>query len=468
MNTEFVTNSKALMTTYEKALNGIRSNMRPVYNYKEPVINEGGMYDGIWLEGSPLMGNIYGEYEPQVAYHTHMAFIANQDAEGFLPPSISSRDVKTGHIQTVVPFARTALMAVKQFELEQLLLPAYEASAKYDAWLTRYRNKKGTGLVEVACHWDTGHDNSTRHAGQPDHFPDYDTKRYPDCPYFLAPDMSATKYGGRVAMAEMADMLGRPREAELWRESAEELRAAIMKYTFDESSCMFYDLRDDGEFNLCKSDALTRVLQEHIPDQKLFERIFDLHIDDPREFWTPYPLASMAVNDPRFVWGFPDNNWGGAAQAHAAMRVPLWMEHYGKLAHERVLMEKWLEAMVRAGEFMQQMNPFSGEFNTTHSYSPAMCVLIDFVGRLYGVKLCEDGTLLWGCTKAPGATFSRYRTVMHGRRYCIVNENNRALLMVDDKAVLAVYGDARVRTDAAGKMLGLYKTGVGGVVTETI
>ena len=49
-----------------------------------------------------------------------------------------------------------------------------------------------------------------------------------------------------------------------------------------------------------------------------------------------------------------------------------------------------------------------------------------------------------------------------------MNENNRALLMVDDKAVLAVYGDARVRTDAAGKMLGLYKTGVGGVVTETI
>ena len=466
MITGFITNSKSLTRIYEKALASIKNNYRVIYNYPKPIINEGGMYDGVWLEGSPLMGIIYGAYEPQMAMNMHMVFIANQDEEGFLPPSISSFDVKTGHIQTVVPFARTALMAVKQLGLKELLLPAYEASVKYDDWLTKYRNKKGTGLVEVACHWDTGHDNSTRHDGQPNHFPDYDSKKYPDCPYFLAPDLSATKYGGRIAMVEMAEMLGLPHEAAMWREKAEELKAAIMKYTFNEDDCMFYDRKDDGTFNWCKSDALTRVLQEHIPDQELFEKLFERHINNPKEFWTPYPLASLAVDDPRFVWSFSDNNWGGAAQAHAAMRVPLWMEYYGKMAHQRVLMEKWLEAFMRTEEFQQQMNPFSGEFNTTHDYAPAMIVLIDFVSRLYGVTCCEDGTFLWGCTKAPGATFSRYHTIVNRRRYTIVNENNKAILSVDDQPIQTVYGDARIRTDADGRVIAIYPTGVGGVITE--
>lgn len=466
MKTEFVTNSKILMNIYDQALKGIQDNLRPVYGYPSPVINEGGMYHGIWLEGSPLMGVIYGEYDARAALHMHNAFIANQDPEGFIPPTIGAGDVKTGHIQTVVPFARTALMAVKQLDLTELLLPAYEAAERYDEWLTRFRNRQGTDLVEVACHWDTGHDNSPRHNGQPDHFPDYDTKKYPDCPYFLAPDLSATKYGGRMALAEMAEMLGRPKEAAMWKEKAESLRAAIMKYTFDAESCMFYDRRDDGTLSPCKSDALTRVLQEHVPDQTLFDQIFERHINNPKEFWTPYPLATIAVDDPLFVWDFPENNWGGAAQAHAAMRVPLWMEYYGKMAHERELMEKWVEAIARAGEFMQQMNPFSGEFNTTSSYSPAMCVLIDFVGRLYGVKACEDGTFLWGCTKAPGASFSRYRTVIHRKRYSIINENNRAVISVNDEPLITVYGDARIRTDADGRLLEVYKTGIGGVITE--
>lgn len=468
MNTEFSTDSKLLMAIYRKALDGIKANLRPVWGYPYPVIHEGGMYDGIWLEGSPMMSNIYGEYDPQAALHMHEAFIANMDDEGFIPPSISSRDVKTGHIQTVVPFARTALYAIKRFGFDELLKPAYEACKQYDQWLSTYRNKKGTDLVEVACNWDTGHDNSPRHRhfGQPDHFPDFDTKKYPDCPYFLAPDLSATKYGGRMAMAEMADMLGLAEEAVSWREKAESLKTSIMKYTFNAADSMFYDRLNNGELSPCKSDALTRVLQEHVPNEELFEKVFALHIDNPKEFWSAYPLTSIAVDDPLFVGDFPDNNWGGASQAHAAMRVPLWMEYYGKFAHERVLMEKWVEAITRADEFRQQMNPFSGEFNTTHSYSPTMCVLIDFVGRLYGVKLSEDGTLLWGCTKAPGATFSSYHSVIKGREYKIVNEKNQARLYVGEKHILTVYGDARVRTDLEGNKINIYKTGIGGVIAE--
>ena len=43
---------------------------------------------------------------------------------------------------------------------------------------------------------------------------------------------------------------------------------------------------------------------------------------------------------------------------------------------------RWVEAIVRADGFTQQMNPWTGAFSTAPGYSPAMCVLIDFVARL--------------------------------------------------------------------------------------
>ena len=109
----------------------------------------------------------------------------------------------------------------------------------------------------------------------------------------------------------------------------------------------------------------------------MFERIYSRHIKNPEAFWTPYPLPSIAANDPAFVKKLPKNSWGGASQALTALRAPRWFEHYGKSEDLKHLMTRWVEAIVAAPEFMQQMNPWTGEFSTSEGYSPAMCVFID-------------------------------------------------------------------------------------------
>ena len=42
----------------------------------------------------------------------------------------------------------------------------------------------------------------------------------------------------------------------------------------------------------------------------------------------------------------------------------------------------WIQALLAAPGFMQQLNPWTGEFSGATGYSPAMCVFIDFVDRL--------------------------------------------------------------------------------------
>ena len=92
-------------------------------------------------------------------------------------------------------------------------------------------------------------------------------------------------------------------------------------------------------------------------------------------------MPSIAANDPAFSLG-TQNSWGGASQALTALRTPRWFLHYGKANDLTYLMERWVTAIANSDGFMQQMNPWTGEFTTSAGYSPAMLVFVDFVHRL--------------------------------------------------------------------------------------
>ena len=47
--------------------------------------------------------------------------------------------------------------------------------------------------------------------------------------------------------------------------------------------------------------VISRVLGEHVVDQQLFETIYQRQIHNPAAFWAPYPLASIALDDPAFA-----------------------------------------------------------------------------------------------------------------------------------------------------------------------
>lgn len=374
---------------YEDALSGLARNTKKVFGYDKPVLTEGGNYPGIWLESGPHEGLIYGGFVPGVAKANHEVFFHHQREDGYLPYRVSLENngdppLGSSQIQMVVPIAKTALQTASIIQDEAFLYTAYKACVRWDNWLSRHRNTRGTGLCEAFCEYDTGHDNSPRFAGLSKKCPNNDASV---CPKegklpFLAPDLSATVYGGRVALSKMAELLGKRNEADMWEESSQTLRQLIIQYCFDPEDEFFYDVDTDNNFVRIRGDALTRVLGELIVDQSLFDRIYARHIKNPDAFWTPYPFPSIAADDPTFVHTLPPNSWGGAAQALTALRAPAWLEYYGKPADLDCLMKRWIDAILQAPDFMQQMNPWTGEFSTSAGYSPSMCVFIDFVDRL--------------------------------------------------------------------------------------
>ena len=455
----FRTDHAGLQSKHDDAMRGLRGNVVRVFRFPRPVLIEGGGYPGIWLECGPQEGLVYGALDLEVAKANHEVFFDLQGEDGYLPCWVHYGQLGSAQIQMVVPIAATAYELFERTRDEAFLAKAYTSCSRWDAWLGRYRNTRGTGLCEAFCGYDTGHDNSPRFKGLPWSCPDNDARVCPRAPGlpFLAPDLSATVFGGRMALAKMAGDLGRAAEARQWEERAEAIRKAILAHCFDAEDECFYDVDANHRFIRIKGDALTRVAGEHVVGQKLFERIYARHLHSPEEFWAPFPFPSIALNDPAFDHSVPDNSWGGASQALTALRAPRWMEHYGKPAALADLMERWVKALLASGGFKQQLNPWTGESSTGDRYSPAMLVLFDFVGRLYGVRVGAD-TVEWNCRLPRGAKSVEYSVPSpRGLARLHTTEVNTELRL-GDRLLAQVEGTARLTTTLDGQAMSLTGT----------
>ena len=400
----FASADPAWARTWDAAVTVLAGNLRTVPYYAHPVLVEGSTYQGIWQECGPHEGLVYARlarYIPhsssgisplQAARNNHMAFFTLQRPDGQLPASVKTSEVGFGQIQMVVPIAATAWELAELTGDEELLTMAYRACSRWDAWLRTYRDTRKTGLVEGFCTYDTGHDNSPRWKGIPNRCPDADARKCPPLASMprLCPDLSATVFGGRLALAKMAKALGKNIEADHWRADAEQIRQRILDKLYCAEDAAFYDLDAQNRFVRVRSDVISRVLGEHVldpaqlRDREIFQAVWNRQLHNPHAFWAPYPLTSIAMDDPTFVRPIPRNSWGGASQALTALRAPRWMSYYGKQAELTQLMQRWCQAILRHGEFRQQIDPLTGNFTLPDpgGYSPAALVFLSFAEQL--------------------------------------------------------------------------------------
>jgi hypothetical protein len=357
----------------------------------------------------------------------------------------------------VAPIAATAWELAQRTGDDELLHAAYTSCARWDGWLRRYRNTRGTGLVEGFCTYDTGHDNSPRWAGMPNRCPDGEARKCAPVPGLprLCPDLSATTFGARVALAAMAHALGRHAEADRWTESAEQIRRLILTKLYVPEDAAFYDLDAAGQFVRVRSDVLSRVCGEHVVDQKTFDSLWERQLHNPKAFWAPFPLSSIAMDDPAFVRPIPRNSWGGASQALTALRTPRWFDFYGKSAEHATLMDRWCEAIQRDRNFHQQMDPLTGAFTQADapSYSPCALVMMDFTWRLAGVRE-EQEHLEWNVRPGHAASQSARFSVHFGKDHtaAMAYDAKGATLFLDDRRLGRVEsGVVRLVTDKQGR-----------------
>lgn len=458
--TAFAALGGGLEGRWHRALEELGSCIAPIGSGTPPLLHEGGVYHGAWLESTATIGTeILDRFAPAVTRTTHLAFAEAQRDDGLLPYKLTADGAAFTQIQTVTPFARCVwnhyLLTGRD---RDYLARMYAAMARNDAWLAANRDTRGTGAIEAFCTFDTGHDLSPRFWHVPDRCHGGDAARYdpgvPGLPY-IAPDLTANVACQRAYLAVIAVELGESPEP--WRESAAVSRDALFVQCYDEADGLFYDRAADGRLVRVASDVLLRVWACEIGDDALFAASLDRHLMNRRRFLSAVGFTSIAMDDPRFDDDHTRNSWAGPVNALTLLRAAHAFEHHGRVAELALTHTALLAAMAGHDRFPQCFDPWTGDAGFTDSYSPSILWILDTLERDAGILPRPDGEV-WlsgliptriGHGQAPVATAAA--RVVRDVRYELAGDDDRVEVHRDGRGWLRFPRGWRVVLSAAGE-----------------
>lgn len=380
---------------WRQAVRELAQCIRPLAG-SAPVLNEGGVYFGSWIESTGTINTeVLSRFAPEVSHATHLLFAAHQREDGMIPYKVTDAGPGFSQIQIVTPLARTVWNHYLLTGRDRAYLQTmYETMSRFDDWLVRYRDTRGTGGVEAFCTFDTGHDLSPRFWFVPDRGYLADARRYdPASPIlpFVAPDLTANVACQRAYLARIAEELGD--DSAPWREKAEASLDALFAQCFDEEDATFYDRDATGALVRIQSDVLLRVLACEIGDEAFFSAALERYLMNTGKFLAHYGFTSLALDDPRFDHDANRNSWGGPVNFLSLIRAPQAFEHHGHVAELALASMPVLAVVAIADRFPQCLDPWTGTAGFTEAYSPSILWFLDALERHCGILPRPDGEL---------------------------------------------------------------------------
>ncbi|MFC0215620.1 hypothetical protein ACFFK0_24800 [Paenibacillus chartarius] len=464
---KFAASSAKFEQMYDRAVRKLLDCIVPMLGL-EPVLHEGGIYLGCWLEST---GTINAErlarFVPSVSQRSFRLFSDFQRDDGLMPYKVTEHGPAYRQIQMVTPLARSVWNHYALNGRDRNFLAAmYKAMERQDAWLAAHRNTRGSGGVEAFGTFDTGHDLSPRFWHVPDTPHRGDAGRCdPNSPIlpFIAPDLTANVYCQRLYLARMAEELGLGENiAASWREKARQSERSLFEYCYDADDGFFYDLDRNGEHVRVQSDVLLRVLGCEVGDRRFFDTALRRYLLNTRKFFAKYPFPSIAMDDPRFDPFTSYNSWAGPSNFLSLIRTPHAFEHHGRYVELSWVLQPILSAMNRMTRFGQTLSPWTGAEGFTETYSPAILCVLDFVERMSGIMPTPEGELWFtGMTPYPMdhgeevADETAYARTVDGVVFELVNTSEQSVVYRDGEEHLRFPRGLRAVTDRSGRLTGL-------------
>jgi len=184
------------------------------------------------------------------------------------------------------------------------LAEVYPGLARYATWLATTRDEDASGMLDVANHYETGQEYMSRYQAVD---PNADRAGWTGGLRLKGVDI--TVYGYRLFRAlERCAATCAPADVARWRTAAEGSSRAMRERMWDRELGMFSDVNaTTGARTGVKAAVCFYPYATDVTDASHAAGLAR-HLFNPREFWTPYPVPSSAVDDPLFN---ADAEWKG-------------------------------------------------------------------------------------------------------------------------------------------------------------
>jgi hypothetical protein len=471
----FTTTDSILQKIYDRAEYLAKENIIDYGDRK--VMKEGAKYVSVWLETQPMGGAMYAKRDLEIARNNIEIFIDYQREDGRFPGVIYNRE---GKLEPNYCQFQGFYLDRPAFELyfllnkdKDFLLKVYQSLKKFDAYLWKTRDSDQNGCLETWCIFDNGEDHNVRFNG----FPNAWSFEYPPTKEMASRlskeelkihckqdsydpaiemtvpiesmDVMSYSYSCRDVLALISGELKNGQE-EIWRSKANEVKAKLKSYLWDEEKMACFDKDKNNEVMPILLHNNLRCMYLESFDQEMADQFIKYHLLNPKEFWTPMPLPSIAANDPKFE-NVDGNNWSGQPQGLTYQRSIQALENYGHFAELTMIGTKFLQVIGDSIKFTQQFDPFKAVINNSKDgYGPSILSALEFISRFYGIHITQD-QIFWSCLNVKD-DFD-YQQKWNGNMYRLQTSNGIAKCMINDKEVFSFSKGARIVTDLNGTLI---------------
>jgi hypothetical protein len=322
------------------------------YTTREAMTPSKIYYVGVWQWDAYFHALAYRHVDHKLAHDQLRIVIDHQRVDGMIPDAIHDEGTVTRLTFPIeADVTKPPLLAWATWKLyevdhdREFLDEIYEPIVRWNNWWFEKNDADGDGLCEYHHPYSSGLD---------------DSPLWDDGMPVEAPDLNTYLFLQLEALAKIARVLDLKEDAERWATQAEEMAARLVRNMWDEASGYFWANRivnkEHVRVNVRTPFNLFPLITGGLP-QAINEQLI-AHLTNEREFWSRYPVPTVALDDPKFD---PLTMWRGPTWVNVNYLLIEGLQRTGYTDLARELRRRTLDMISLHDDIYEYYQPETGE-----------------------------------------------------------------------------------------------------------
>lgn len=304
-------------------------------------------YVGVWHWDQVFHALAYRHVDLQLAEDQLRIVLDHQRPDGMLPDAIHDEGLVTHLAQPVdadvtkPPIITWAVLKMQENHPHpDFLAEVYDPLTRWNAWWMN-ANRAPDGLCLYQHPFSSGLDDSPLwDAGMP----------------VVSPDLNTYLVLQHDSLAAIAEMLGQTEAAARHRAEAVRLLDAMLAHLWDEQTGLFRARHADALLPTRTPFGLLPLLTGRLP-RPVGDRLVAT-LTDPQQFWTPFPVPTVALDDPAFD---PWQMWRGPSWINVNYLLVEGLKQSGYETWAAELRRRTLALVMGQDDIYEYYHPLTGE-----------------------------------------------------------------------------------------------------------
>ena len=305
-------------------------------------------YVGVWQWDAFFHALAYRHVEKHLAQDQIRIVLDHQREDGMIPDAIHDEGTVTRlNFPVDADVTKPPLIAWAAYKLYEMdgdrefLDEIYEPVVRWNNWWFEQNDIDGNGLCEYQHPFSSGLD---------------DSPLWDDGMPVEAPDLNTYLYLQQESLARIASVIGKQEDVEMWRGRAEAMARRLVERAWDAESGFFWASRNESRVNVRTPFNLFPLITGRMPPE-IAERLVT-HLTDERQFWTRYPVPSVALDDPKYT---PGKMWRGPTWVNVNYLLIEGLQRSGYADLARELRRRTLDLINSRDDIYEYYDPVTGE-----------------------------------------------------------------------------------------------------------